>query len=204
MKCDLVMQKELRCLNESELITRTQNGDAQAFNPIVRRYQEKVYDTIYRRVRHHETTEDLCQEVFLRAWRALPSFKGGSSFYGWLSRIAVNCSIDFLRRQNREIVFGFTALPENSDDVLDMAWTESSPDELLEAEEFRDILNEGVRRLPSVQRRVFNLCYRDGLRIREIALCLNKPVGTIKAHLYHARRNLRHNLRFYLQEESVE
>ena len=201
MKCDLPMQKELRCLDESELIKRTQNGDTQAFNPIVRKYEQKIYDMIYRRVRHHETTEDLCQEVFLKAWRALPTFKGGSSFFNWLSRIAVNCSIDFLRRQNREIVFGFAALPLNANDVLETAWTHSSPQDILEAEELKDVLNEGVRRLPSVQRRVFNLHYRDGLRIREIAACLSKPDGTIKAHLYHARQNLRDNLRFYFQDE---
>lgn len=201
MKCDLPMQQELRCLDESELITRTQNGNTQAFNPIVRRYEQKIYDMIYRRVRHHETTEDLCQEVFLKAWRALPTFKGGSSFFSWLSRIAVNCSIDFLRRQNREIVFCSAALSENTDDMLEMPRTQSSPAEILEAEEFTDILNEGVRRLPSVQRRVFNLHYRDGLRIREIAACLSKPDGTIKAHLYHARQKLRDNLRFYFQDE---
>lgn len=204
MKEVLTTHDELNTLDERELIHQTQNGDTEAFNPIVRRYQHRIYDIIYKQVRHPETAEDLCQEVFLKAWQALPNFRGDAAFYSWLHRIAVNCSIDFLRRQKREIVFGFAELPESADDTLQMDWTQSSPDEILEKEEFRHLLSEGVRRLPPVQRRVFNLRHRDGLRIKEIASRLSKSEGTIKTHLYQAHRKLRDKLQPYLQDETLE
>ena len=204
MKEVLTTHDELNALDERELIKRTQKGDTQAFNPIVRRYQHKIYNMIYKQVRHPETAEDLCQEVFLKAWQALPNFRGGAAFYSWLHRIAINCSIDFLRRQKSEIVFGFAELPESAGDTLQMGWTHSSPDEILEKEEFSHLLSESVRRLPPVQRRVFNLRHRNGLKIKEIASCLSKSEGTIKSHLYQAHRKLRDELQSYLQYQTFE
>ena len=148
MKEALTRHDEPNALDETEFITRTQKGDTEAFNPIVRRYQRRIYDMIYKRVRHPETAEDLCQGVFLKAWQALPNFRGGTAFYSWLHRIAINCSIDFLRKQKREIVFGFVELSEPAGDTLQMDWTQSSPDEILENEEFSRLLSERVRRLP--------------------------------------------------------
>ena len=190
---------QLNYLNETELITRAQNGDTEAFTPIVHRYRERIYRLIYKWVRHHETAEDLCQEVFLKAWRGLPKFKGGSVFYGWLHQIAVNCSIDFLRKQKRQIIYACEELPDNADDVLQMTEIQSGPDKILETKELRDIISECVRQLPSCQRRVFYLHYHDGLRIKEIASRLNKSENTIKAHLYNARQKLQHRLRPYVR-----
>ena len=204
MKEVLTRHDELNALDETEFIKRTQNGDTQAFNPIVRRYQHRIYDMIYKRVRHPETAEDLCQEVFLKAWQALPNFRGRTAFYSWLRRIAINCSIDFLRKQKRKIVFGFAELPEPAGDTLQMDWMQSSPDEILEKEEFSHLLSESVRRLPPVQRRVFNLRHRDGLRIKDIASRLSKSEGTIKTHLYQAHRKLRDKLQPYLECETLE
>lgn len=198
MKRILTGPWELNYLDEAELITRTQNGDTEAFTPIVHRYRERIYKLIYRWVRHHETAEDLCQEVFLKAWQALPRYKGGSVFYTWLHRIAVNCSKDFIRKQNRQGVFACIALPDNADDKLKMAQTHSNPHEILETEELRSIISKCVRRLPSNQRYIFCLYYRDGLLIKEIASRLNKAEGTIKTHLRLARQELQHKLRPYL------
>ena len=79
-------------LDEAELLLRVQRGDTEAWTPIVERYRGRIYQLIYRWVRHPETAEDLCQEVFLKAWQALPKFRGGSLIYSWLYRIAINCS----------------------------------------------------------------------------------------------------------------
>ena len=204
MNATLTGHERLHLLDEAELITRTQNGDTEAFTPIVNRYRERIYKLIYGWVHHHETAEDLCQEVFLKAWQALPRFKGGSFIYSWLYRIAINCSKDFLRSQYRQIVFACEALPDNPDDVLQMTQRQPSPDEILEKEELRGIIREYVRQLPSVQHSVFRLHYRDGLPIKEIASRLGKSEGTIKAHLYHARQKLQHLLRPYLRNESLE
>ena len=201
MKATLTGREKLHPLDETELITRTQNGDTEAFTPIVNKYQERIYKLIYRWVRHHEAAEDLCQEVFLRAWQALPRFNGGSLIYSWLYRIAVNCCKDYLRKQKRQFVFACEELPDNADDVLQMTQTQSGPEEILERKELKSIISRCVHQLPFHQRRVFYLHYRDGLLIKEIASHLNKSESTIKSHLYHARQKLQHMLRPYLQDE---
>ena len=201
MNATLKGREKCSYLDEAELITRTQNGDTEAFTPIVHKYRERIYKLIYRWVHHHETAEDLCQEVFLKAWQALPRFDGRSLIYSWLYRIAVNCSKDYLRKQKRQFVFACEELPDNADDVLQMTRMQPGPDEILEKKEFRSIISECVRQLPSRQRRVFYLYYRDGLLIKEIASCLNTSENTIKSHLYQARQKLQHMLRPYLQDE---
>ena len=196
--------RELNHLDDAELIARTQNGDTEAFTPIVHRYRERIYKLIYRWVHHHETAEDLCQEVFLKAWRALPKFKGRSLIYSWLHQIAVNCSKDFIRKQNRRIVFACETLPDNADDVLQMTQRQSGPEEILETEELRDIINESVRQLPPGQRRVFYLYYRDELRIKDIASRLNRSENTIKTHLRQARQKLQQKLQPYLRDGTMD
>lgn len=204
MSTTLTKREKLRSFDETELITRTQNGDTEAFTPIVNRYRERIYKLIYQWVHHHETAEDLCQEVFLKAWQALPRFKGGSLIYSWLYRIAVNCSKDFLRSQHRQIAFACEELTDNADDVLQMTRRQPGPDEILEKKELKSIISECVHQLSSAQCRVFYLYYRDGLPIKKIASRLGKSEGTIKAHLYHARHKLQHMLRPYLRNESLE
>ena len=190
--------------DEQELITRTQNGDAEAFNPLVRKYQQKIYNLIYHKVRDQEAAKDLCQEAFLKAWQALPKFKRQSTFYTWLYQIAVNCSIDFLRQQNKQIVFACEELPQNADDVLPMLQVHPSTYQVLEQKELGDIIRIAISHLPPGQRSVFRLRYFHDLPIKMIAARMNKSEGTIKTHLYHARRKLRIILLPYLQNEPLE
>ena len=204
MKDTSATHTALNELSDGELIRRTQNGDTQAFNPLIRKYQRRIYNLIYQRVRDRETTEDVCQEVFLKAWQALPNFKGESAFYSWLYRIAVNCSIDALRKRNREIVLAFEELPQDMDDVLQIPQMYPSPCEILEREELKQIISEAASQLPRGQYRVFQLRYQDELSIKEIASHLDRSEGTIKAHLHHAHRKLRTLLRPYLQNMRLE
>ena len=145
----------------------------------------------------------ICQEVFLKAWQALPNFKGQSAFYSWLYKIAINCSIDFLRKQNKQFVLSWEELPPNSDEILQEIQKHPSISQILEKKEFRNIIGKAVRQLPTGQRRVFYLRYKEELRIKDIALRLNKSEGTIKTHLHHAHRKLRDMLRPYLQNEPL-
>ena len=188
---------------EKQLISRTQKGDTDAFNPIVSKYRQKIYNMIYQRVRDSEMAEDICQEVFLKAWQALPNFKGQSAFYSWLYKIATNCSIDFLRKQNEQLVLSWEELPPNSDVILQEIQKQPSISQILEKKEFRNIVDKAVRQLPTGQRRVFHLRYGEELRIKEISERLNKSEGTIKTHLHHAHRKLRDMLRPYLQNEPL-
>ena len=199
----LTTHMELSLLDEKELIIRTQKGEADAFNPIVSKYRQKIYNVIYKRVNNRESAEDICQDVFLKAWKGLPNFKGQSAFYSWLYKIAINCSVDFLRKQNKQFVVSWEELSSNAEDMLQAIQKHPSLSQIVEKKEFGDILGEAVRQLPSGQRRVFHLRYGEELRIKDIALRLNRSEGTVKSHLHHAHRKLRDMLRPYLQNEPI-
>ena len=195
---------ELEQIDEDELINRFQNGDIEAFNPLVLKYEKKIYNLIYQQIRDRETAKDISQEVFLKAFKALPNFKGGSAFYSWIYRIAINSSIDFQRQRNRSRVLTFEELPPDADDVLRMSDSHPSPEKLLEEKELGKVIRKAVRKLPPGQRRVFNLRHRRELAIKEIAVLLNRSEGTIKAHLHHAHRRLQGMLLPYLRDEPLE
>ncbi len=192
---------ELNHFDEQELVTLVQNGNTEAFNPLVRKYQQKIYNLIYQRVGDRETAKDLCQEVFLKAWQTLPSFKKRSAFYTWLYQIAVNCSVDFIRKRNKQVLFACEELPQNGDDVLPMLQLQLSPCQILEKEELGHIIRKAVHQLPSGQRRAFRLRYFHELPIKKIASRLDKSESTIKTSLHHARQRLRSMLGPYLQNE---
>ena len=194
----------LEQMSEDALIREFQNGDTEAFNPLVLKYQKKIYNFLYRRVRDREAAKDLCQEVFLKAFKALPNFKGDSTFYSWVYRIAINCSIDYQRQQSRVRVFAFEELSFDADDVLRMMNSHPSPETLTESEELGRIIRKAVQKLPPGQRRVFNLRHRRELAIKEIAALLNRSEGTIKAHLHHAHQRLQGMLLPYLQNQPLE
>ena len=195
---------ELEQIDEEALVNQFQNGDTEAFNPLVLKYQKKIYNLMYQRVRDQETAKDLCQEVFLKAFNALPNFKGGSAFYSWIYRIAINCSIDFQRQRNRDRVLTFEELPFEADEVLSMTDSYPSPERLLDEKELGLIIRKAVKKLPPGQRRVFNLRHRRELAIKEIAALLNRSEGTVKAHLHHAHRQLQGMLLPYLRNEPLE
>ena len=202
MRSPLTIHTELNDFDEQELVARVQHGDTEAFTPLMYKYQEKIYNLIYRKVRDHETAEDLCQEVFLKAWQALPNFKGHSVFYSWLYQIAVNCSIDFLRKRDRGKVLGFEELPQNADDTLQMTDLQPSPCEALERKELGCIIRKAIRKLPSGQRSVIYLRHWEGLPIKEIASRLGKSENTVKTYLHYAHRKLRNMLHPYLENET--
>ena len=200
----LYTASELEQIDEDELVNRFQNGDIEAFNPLVLKYEKKIYNLIYQQIRDRETAKDISQEVFLKAFKALPNFKGGSAFYSWIYRIAINSSIDFQRQRNRSKVLTFEELPSNADEVLRMSDSYPSPEKFLEEKELGRIIRKAVRKLPPGQRRVFNLRHRRKLAIKEIAVLLNRSEGTIKTHLHHAHRRLQGMLLPYLRNEPLE
>ena len=203
MRSALTIHTELNDFNEAELVARAQNGDTEAFSPLVYKYQQKIYNLIYRKVRDRETAEDLCQEVFLKAWQALPNFKEQSVFYTWLYQIAFNCSIDYIRKRNRQRVLRFEELPQNADDALPMLQTQPSPCQILEKEELGHVIRKAMHKLPLGQRSVLYLRYWEDLPIKEIASRLGKSEGTVKTYLHHARQKLRTLLLPYLQNEPL-
>ncbi len=200
---DLPSTDELELIDEQELVIRFQNGDISAFNTLVLKYQARIAKLIYRHINDAETTKDLCQEVFLKAFKALPKFKRESAFYSWLYRIAMNCCIDFLRQQSRRKTVAFEELTGGAEELM-LVSKSPSPSHLIEMEELGDIISKAVSQLAPKQQRVFKLRYDQKLQIKEIAVRINRSEGTVKTHLHHAHRRLRELLRPYVENRPLE
>jgi RNA polymerase sigma-70 factor (ECF subfamily) len=166
---------------ESEAIAACQRGEREAFDTLVVRYQRDIYRLCYRYVNNHEDANDLVQEVFLRAWRAIGRFRGQSRFSTWLYRIAVNACLNF-RAARR------TPTRELPDTLADPGLPAS--DRILREEKARRV-REAVGRLPEKQRATLILKVYHELTHQEVADVLGSTVGTVKANLFHALGNLR-------------
>ena len=186
---------------EKELLLLTQQGDTEAFNPLVTKYQHRIYSLIYRQVHNTETAKDLTQDTFVKAYSAIREFKGDAACYTWLYRIAQNVCIDFFRRQQARAK---TFSPEEVDDTLHGTNTHPSPCQLMEQKELRAILRTAQQHLPPMRKKVFTLRYQEELPIKAIAKRLGKSEGTIKTHISKAKSQLRELLRPYLQNELLE
>ncbi|MCZ6679092.1 MAG: sigma-70 family RNA polymerase sigma factor [Candidatus Poribacteria bacterium] len=194
----------LSLTDERELVERFQNGEQEVFNELVIKYQGKVYNLVYKYVSNPETARDLSQEVFIKAFQALPHFKRQSAFYSWLYRIAINLCIDFIRQQNRKQTLSIEDLPTGGNDENAFNDVKPLPPDQAETRELGQIIGQAVRQLPPGQQRVFNLRYQEGLQLKEIAARLDRSEGTIKAHLHHAHRRLQTLLLPYLKNEKLE
>jgi RNA polymerase sigma-70 factor (ECF subfamily) len=166
---------------EREVVEACRRGEREAFDQLVVRYQRSVYRLCYRYVNNHEDANDLTQEVFLRAWRAIGRFRGQSAFGTWLYRIGVNACLNFraVRRPPME---------ELSDTIADPA---SGAAQGIEREEEARRLRAAVGRLPEKQRATLILKIYHELTHQEVAKILGSKVGTVKANLFHALGNLR-------------
>ncbi len=191
-------------IDERELVKRFQKGETEVFNGLVIKYQSRIYNLVYKYVPNSEIAKDLCQEVFIKAFRSLPGFKRESAFYSWIYRIAINLCIDFLRKQNRRQILSLDELPTSPNDEIPLNDAKPIPPDRAETNELGLIIGKAVNQLPPGQRRVFNLRYQEGLQLKEIAARLDRSEGTIKAHLYHAHQRLQTLLLPYLKNEPLE
>jgi RNA polymerase sigma-70 factor (ECF subfamily) len=166
---------------EREAILACQRGEREAFDRLVERYQRDVYRLCYRYVNNHEDANDMAQEVFLKAYRALGRFRGESAFSTWLYRIAVNTCLSFRSSRKPAGEEVTEALPDASPGALDK----------VEREETARIVRDAVRRLPEKQRATLILKVYHDLSHEEVAAILGSTVGTVKANLFHALGNLR-------------
>jgi RNA polymerase sigma-70 factor (ECF subfamily) len=162
-------------------IEACQRGDRDAFDTLVAKYQRDVYRLCYRYVNNHHDAGDLAQEAFLKAWRALPRFRGDSSFATWIYRIAVNTCLNF--RAGRK-----PPAEELEDSVPDRG---PSASDRMESDERARLVREAVARLPEKQRATLILKIYQDLTHEEVAGILGTTVGTVKANLFHALANLR-------------
>jgi RNA polymerase sigma-70 factor, ECF subfamily len=186
---------------ESELVSRARRGDLTAYDDLIKRYQERIYATIYHMTSNHEDANDLAQESFLKAYQALKSFKGGSSFYTWLYRIAVNKTINFLKqRKNRQHMslndIDFQA--EHDPDLVSLI-SEKTPRREAGLSELQEKLNAALLKLSEPHRLVVVLHDVQGLSHDEIAKVMDCNIGTVRSRLFYARQQLQAYLADYLK-----
>lgn len=171
--------------DEQELIREFKRGNEQAFNHLVLRYQEKVYWIVRRMIPDHDEANDLAQNIFIKAYHSLHTFKGTSSFYTWLYRIAVNLTLNEIRRKKLRRIFSL-----EREEMVQIASNDDQPLDRLEKSERQEIIRRAIDRLPEKQKSVFILRYYEELPYEEISKILKTSVGGLKANYFHAVRNI--------------
>jgi RNA polymerase sigma-70 factor (ECF subfamily) len=186
---------------EQVLVMRAKGGDLRAYDELVRRYQERVYATIYNMTSNHEDANDLAQETFVKAFHALKSFKGDSSFFTWLYRIAVNKTINFLKQRKNRQPLSLNDLELNAEHDPDLVAlvSDKTPRRDLHLRELQEKLNTAMMKLSEVHRMVVTLHDVQGLSHDEIGRIMDCNTGTVRSRLFYARQQLQAYLTDYLK-----
>lgn len=181
---------------DSALVERVQGGDKRAFDLLVRKYQHKVIGLISRYVRSHPECEDIAQEAFVRAWRAIGSFRGESAFYTWLYKIAVNTAKNHLVAMKRRP----PADDIDASDAVFMGGAErmqdsATPEREMMRQEIEQSVFSTVQALPEELRTAITLREVEGLSYEEIAETMGCPIGTVRSRIFRAREAIDQKLR---------
>jgi RNA polymerase sigma-70 factor (ECF subfamily) len=168
---------------DQELVKQVQSGNKNAFNLLVVRHQNKVMNIVSRYVKNSGDVADVTQEAFIKAYRALPNFRGESAFYTWLYRIAVNSAKNYLTSQSRKPPASDVDAQEASDALRENA----SPEKTLLSQELQTKLFATIEQLPDDLRAAITLREIEGLSYEEIAAVMECPVGTVRSRIFRAR-----------------
>jgi RNA polymerase sigma-70 factor, ECF subfamily len=185
---------------DGPLIERVKRGDAKAFEMLVVKYQRRIERLIGRMVRDVDLVPDIAQETFIRAYRAIPQFRGDSAFYTWLYRIAVNTAKKALVELKRDPLISETMLASrDEDDETSRVENELSdgetPDALLASKEIAAAVNAAIEALSDDLRQAITLRELEGLSYEEIAQVMNCPIGTVRSRIFRAREAIAARLR---------
>ena len=188
-------------VSEGDLVQQARNGDLSAYDELVKRYQERIYATIYHMTSNHEDANDLAQDAFIKAFSALKSFKGGSTFYTWLYRIAVNKTINFLKQRKNKYHLSLNDLDFNAENDPDLVAliSHKTPQRDAGLSELQKKLNEALLKLSEPHRMVVVLHDVQGLSHDEIADVMDCNIGTVRSRLFYARQQLQGQLADYLK-----
>jgi RNA polymerase sigma factor RpoE len=187
--------------DERILVRRAQQGDLAAYDELVQRYQERIYATVYHMTANHEDANDLAQDAFIKAFRALKSFKGDSSFFTWVYRIAVNKTINFLKQRKKRTQMSLNDLDFNAEHDPDLVAliSDKTPRRELNLTELQGRLNEAMQKLSETHRLVVTLHDVQGLSHEEISKIMDCNTGTVRSRLFYARQQLQAHLSDYLK-----
>jgi RNA polymerase sigma factor (sigma-70 family) len=188
-------------LSDFALVRLSQQEDMPAYDELVRRYQERIYATVYHMTSNHEDANDLVQDTFIKAFRALKSFKGDSSFYTWIYRIAVNKTINFLKQRKNRVQMSLNDVDFNAENDPDLVAlvSDKTPRRDLNLSELQDKLNAAMLKLSEHHRMVVTLHDIQGLSHEEIGAMMDCNVGTVRSRLFYARQQLQGYLADYLK-----
>jgi RNA polymerase sigma factor RpoE len=192
---------EIEELDDLTLVHRAQKDDMRAYDALVRRYQERIYATVYHMTSNHDDANDLAQETFIKAFRALKSFKGDSSFYTWIYRIAVNKTINFLKQRKNRVQISLNDVDFNAENDPDLVAliSERTPRRDLNLSELQEKLNGAMQKLSEHHRMVVTLHDVQGLSHEEIGKIMDCNVGTVRSRLFYARQQMQAYLSDYLK-----
>lgn len=182
---------------DAKLVARVQAGDKAAFDLLVLKYQRKILRLLSRMLRDQSEIEDVMQEAFIKAYRALPQFRGDSAFYTWLYRIAINTARNWMASQSRRP--SSPGLPQSEDgetfDEIDNLTDNNTPESLLASREIAESVNESIQALPEELRTAIVLREIEGLSYEEIAQAMGCPIGTVRSRIFRAREAIAAKLR---------
>lgn len=183
---------------DEELVVRTQRGDAEAFDQLIVRYSPRLYGLVYNMTSNHEDTNDLLQEIFSKAFRSIKGFQQKSSFYTWMHKIAVNMTINFLKKRSRRQAISLDDTESGIQNDPDLVELNSNSDPRRDANlaELQKKLNEAMKKLSEEHRMVVTMFDVQGMPHAEIARILGISEGTVRSRLFYAHRQLQN----YLQE----
>ena len=194
-----VVLPESDAVSDRDLVEQARNRDMAAYDELIRRYQRKIYQLVYNMTSNREDAEDLVQDVFVKAYSALAHFKGDSSFYTWVYRIAVNRTINYLKKRRRNQALSLDDMDqavERDPDYVELRSRES-PVRDVTLTELQKKLNEALQTLSEKHRTVVVLHDIQGIQHDEIARMLDCSEGTVRSRLFYARQELQKQLTEY-------
>jgi RNA polymerase sigma factor (sigma-70 family) len=183
---------------DQQLVARTQEGDVAAFDDLVVKYTPRLYGLVYNMTSNHEDTNDLLQDVFSKAYKSIRGFRGKSSFYTWIHSIAVNMTLNFLKKRGRRFNLSLDDVDggiQNDKEFLELTQS-SSPVREADLSELQVRLNEAMMKLSDEHRAVVTMFHIQGMPHAEISKILRVSEGTVRSRLFYANRQLQN----YLEE----
>lgn len=183
-------------LEDAELIARTQAGDTAAFDQLVVKYSPRLYGLVYNMTSNHEDTNDLLQDIFAKAYRSINGFRGKSTFYTWMHSIAVNMTINFLKKRGRRFQMSLDDIDsniQNDKEFIELTAT-STPVRETDLAELQQRLNEAMMKLSYEHRAVVTMFDIQGMPHAEIAKIMGVSEGTVRSRLFYAHRLLQNSL----------
>lgn len=177
---------------DQDLVTRAREGDTRAFDALILKYGDKLYGLVYNMTSHKEDTHDLLQEIFARAYQSLKSFRGNSNFYTWIYQIAVNLTLNFLKKRKRRTGLSLND-PDSAvqqDPALVDTTHEANPEQQTNLKELQIKLNEAMMKLSEPHRMVVTMFDIQGMSHGEIAKVLQTSEGTVRSRLHYAHLHL--------------